>query len=187
MSSLTPGWNHPVALITLHHWKIIIKKNKDNVFPSFHVESWIIISALSEHNEIPIRPFQCVNSTFFIVLMGELLIKTRACLSRVSCRLIDLFSFCRGFVQALIRADLQPHVKEETERRGRGLSSPWYICVWSVLPPSQLLKHWFIDSHDWRPTTGWTPDALWHSIFGGWLSKPKTPKRCFLIGLGAFQ
>lgn len=97
-------------------------------------------SSLSEHDEIPIRPLPCVNPTLFIVLISELLIKTRACLSRVSCGFMDSFSFCRGFVQALIGADLQPHVKEETERRGRGLSSPWYIeCITSFTAAQTLI------------------------------------------------
>lgn len=68
---------------------------------------------LFEHNYSTITP-QFVITALFIVLISGLL-KT-ACLSRVSCGLIDWSQFSGGFVQALIGADLQPHVKEGREK-----------------------------------------------------------------------
>lgn len=55
-------------------------------------------SVLCYHEEISLRPFRFVNSTLFIVLINELLIKTRAGLSRLSCGL----THCSHSAKALL-------------------------------------------------------------------------------------
>lgn len=102
---------------------------------------------VGEDHEISISPFFSI-CTFHILTewISELSIKTHACLSSLSCRLID----CWHSAQALLdcyQADLQPHVKEETETEEEGFCPHFgiYVCLdWTTLltAAQTLIWHW---------------------------------------------
>lgn len=114
-----------LALITLHpikgKWKII--------YSAFTLNQCV----LSEHNEIPTTPSTFVNPTLFIVLISELLIKTRGSLSQVSCGLIDCSCFVKTLFRLLSGQTLSHMWKRNRDRRGRGLGCITMITVAQTL------------------------------------------------------
>lgn len=94
--------------------------NKGNYSPAFTLNHII----LSIFNEISIRISPFVNSNRFFVLISELLIKTHACLSRVSCRLIDWCCPASALFRLLSCRPAATRKRGNRESIGRGLSSP---------------------------------------------------------------
>lgn len=106
------------------------------------------------------QTFSICNRTLFMLLMSELLIETRACLSRLSRGLID----SSRSEEALLRQLSELQTTEEAKREGKR-TSVFTLCC----PPftaGQTLTH--RKSHDCHWATGNTPVIEFNSdLVGG--------------------
>lgn len=126
------------------------------------------------------------NSTLFTVLISELLIKTRACLSGVSCRLIDRSCSAKALFRLLSGQtfSLMWKRKQWKERKGSVLAL-LYMCLECITlftaAQTLIYRQSGLTSYYWMNTRcTMTRYTIWW-----WLCEHKTSKICFLTGLKA--
>lgn len=125
------------------------------------------------------------NSTLFTVLISELLIKTRACLSGVSCQLD-----CSCSAKALFRLlsgqtfSLMWKRKQWKEKKGSVLAL-LYMCLECITlftaAQTLIYRQSRLTSYYWMNTRC----TVTRYTIRRWLSEHKTSKICFLTGLKA--